>query len=133
MKNEFFLNRLANSSNRFQTDAKRVLTVCSAGLLRSPTAANVLHRLHGYNTRAVGHSEEYALIPIDEVHIEWADEVVCVHPDVKRELDWKFQDSTAYAKVDVVVLAIPDRYSWGDSELEKLIEKQYADSLLVRG
>ena len=47
-------NRLGNSRNIYQGKDKRVLCVCSAGLLRSPTAANVLHKEFGYNTRACG-------------------------------------------------------------------------------
>lgn len=45
-------NQLANVGNRFQTKTKKVLCVCSAGLLRSPTLANVLNLKYGFNTRA---------------------------------------------------------------------------------
>ena len=38
------LNQLANINNPYQGKSKKVLCLCSAGLLRSPTAANVLHR-----------------------------------------------------------------------------------------
>ncbi len=122
------LNRLANVKNPYQTKAKRVLCVCSAGLLRSPTAANVLHQEFGYNTRAVGISEEYALIPLDSALLAWADEVVFVHPDVHQQyLELIVKDPAPRA----VVLNLPDHYEWNDPELRDLIVKQYKDSQIM--
>lgn len=118
-------NRLGNAHNPYQTEAKRVLCVCSAGLLRSPTTANVLHIEYGYNTRAVGVSQEYALIPLDIVHIEWADELVFVEQDVYDLAYYDFKDRLK--NKTVVVLGLPDSYSWNDPELVSLIKKQYAD------
>lgn len=121
-----FMNRLANSSNKFQGSAKRVLCVCSAGLLRSPTAANVLHKEHGYNTRAAGIAEEYALIPVDAVLIEWADEIVWVEQKV-FDTAWElFEDKLKHKRN--IVLAIPDSFVWGDPELKAIISKQYNDA-----
>lgn len=117
-------NRLHNCKNPHQTEAKRVLCVCSAGLLRSPTTANVLHREYGYNTRAAGASEDYALIPLDDVLIEWADEIVCVEPRV-----WKLvQRVYPHVAPKVVVLNIPDMYEWGNPELEQIIKEQYQEA-----
>lgn len=116
-------NRLANVTNRFQTPTHRVLCVCSAGLLRSPTAANVLHQEYGFNTRAAGIAVEYALIPVDEALIEWADEIVWVERDVfeegKQAFDLLLADKTN------TVLAIPDRYEWNHPELRAIIKEQY--------
>ena len=65
------MNRLANTHNHYQGDAKRVLCVCSAGLLRSPTAAFVLSQEpFGFNTRAAGIAEDFALIVVDDVLLE---------------------------------------------------------------
>jgi predicted protein tyrosine phosphatase len=66
------MNRLGNAKNEYQTKVKKVLCVCSAGMLRSPTLANVLHEKFGYNTRAVGYSPHFALVPLDQVHLKWA-------------------------------------------------------------
>lgn len=122
-------NRLGNAHNPYQTEAKRVLCVCSAGLLRSPTTANVLHIEYGYNTRAVGVSQEYALIPLDIVHIEWADELVFVEQDVYDLAYNDFKDKLK--NKTVVVLGLPNSYSWNDPELVSLIKKQYADHFLM--
>jgi len=36
--------RVDNITNPYQTKAKKVLCLCSAGMLRSPTIANTLHK-----------------------------------------------------------------------------------------
>jgi predicted protein tyrosine phosphatase len=122
-------NRLGNAKNPYQTEAKKVLCACSAGLLRSPTAANTLHAEYGYNTRAVGVAEDYALVPMDIVHIHWADEVVFVEQKV-YDLAWsKFKDKLKDKKV--VVLSIPDNFEWNDPDLVAIIKKQYADHFIM--
>ena len=125
------MNRLGNAFNPYQGKERKVLCLCSAGLLRSPTAANVLHQQYGYNTRAAGVAEEYALIPVDEVLLEWADEIVCVEPSVRdRLLNWMggdgLPDNERWTK-KITVLNIPDNFSWNDSKLRKLIIEQYQE------
>lgn len=124
-----YMNRLANVSNRFQGPAKRVLCVCSAGLLRSPTAANVLHKEYGFNTRACGTMEEYALIPLDDVLIAWADEIVFVEQEKYDEAWAEFKDNLKHKRN--IVLNIPDMYEWGDPQLEAIIKKQYDDVAIM--
>ena len=122
-------NRLANVANRFQTPTHRVLCVCSAGLLRSPTAANVLHKEYGFNTRAAGITAEYALIPVDEALIAWADEIVWVEDDVFQQGVRNFGDKLAH-KTNTV-LDIPDMYEWNHPQLRKIIKKQYDNAISV--
>lgn len=84
-------NRLNNTFNQFQGKHKKVLCVCSAGVLRSPTAAHILSaEPFNFNTRAVGTSNEYALIPIDLAHIAWA-ECIVVMDDSQLETINKMQ------------------------------------------
>jgi predicted protein tyrosine phosphatase len=59
--------------NQYQGKASRYLFVCSAGLLRSPTAASVADSL-GYNSRSCG-SHSHALIPISVNLIHWAHKI----------------------------------------------------------
>jgi predicted protein tyrosine phosphatase len=59
--------------NEYQGTASRYLFVCSAGLLRSPTAANVAVEM-GYNARSCG-SHSYALIPLSTNLISWAHKI----------------------------------------------------------
>lgn len=119
-------NRIANAGNRFQGSRKKVLCVCSAGLLRSPTVAWILsNEPFGYNTRAVGTSQEYALIPVDDVHVRWADAIVFV--------DAGNYDAMTYADIPMKelinnmeyhVLNIPDKYSFRDEELVNIATEQ---------
>src|SRR4249919_2063567 len=117
-------NRLANCRNHYQTDAKRVLCVCSAGLLRSPTTANVLHQEYGFNTRAAGIVAEYALIPVDDVLATWADEIVAVEESVAERIRELFPE---YAD-KIVTLAIPDQHEWNHTDLRKAILEQYPNA-----
>lgn len=113
-------NRKYNSKNPFQGKAKRVLCVCSAGLLRSPTAAWVLsNEPYNYNTRAAGCEESFALIPVDEVLLEWADEIVCMttqHQQILRD-QWGVTDAKC--------LNVPDNFEYRDPTLVRLIKEAY--------
>ena len=124
-------NQLNNVNNIYQTDTKRVLCVCSAGLLRSPTLANVLHHEFGYNTRACGTSQEYALIPITEALIAWADEIVFVDKNARKDVEYIDQDEDVLQSWSpkVLTLDIPDDYNWNEEELRKECLKQYKQQI----
>lgn len=121
-------NRLANAKNPFQGDRKKVLCVCSAGLLRSPTAAWVLSNApFNFNTRACGAEPEYALIPLDEALVYWADEIVVME-------EWQANRIAELFRIDkpVHVLNTPDNYGFReqglvDAMLPKLKEAFSAD------
>lgn len=99
-----------------------MLCVCSAGLLRSPTAAWVLSQEpFSYNTRAAGVAEEYALVYADDVLIEWADEIVVMEKSHLASLVGRTGGKT------VVVLGIPDNFEYRDPRLVDLIKKKYMD------
>lgn len=100
--------------NKWEGDYKCVLMVCSAGILRSPTAAEV-GREFGWNTRAAGAYEEYALIPVSQALIYWADLIVCMTPDHAERIEQKF--SGLHPKQKMVVLNIEDNHPFRDPEL----------------
>lgn len=112
-------NRIANVGNRFQGSRKKVLCVCSAGLLRSPTLAWILsNEPFGYNTRAVGTSSEYALIPLEDVHLRWADAVVFVDEGNYRAAKYEYED--LLNNMECHVLQIPDQYPFRDDRLVEI-------------
>jgi predicted protein tyrosine phosphatase len=114
-------NRLYNCTNPAQGKIKRVLCVCSAGLLRSPTTAWVLgQEPWSYNTRAAGLVADYALIPVDNVLLEWADEIVVMLQDQADELREKFGVTKP-----IVVLGIDDNFSYRDPALVEKIKERY--------
>lgn len=117
-------NRLANTTNPFQGSDLKVLCVCSAGLLRSPTMSRLLARNYtNVNPRAVGISEEYALIHLEEVHLHWADLVLCADIDHFNAVA-EILDNTWFSR-SVYDLRIPDKYNFGDAELEKIIQAKF--------
>lgn len=103
------MNALHNCKNPYQGSEKKVLTVCSAGLLRSPTLAWFLGQ-HNYNTRSCG-IHDYALIPLDQVLLEWADIIIFMHQSIRDAL------STNFINKQVYVFDIPDIYGYKDKEL----------------
>ena len=117
-------DRLANTNNKWQGGAKRVLCVCSAGLLRSPTAANVLHQHWGHNTRSCGTSPDYALIELDEVLLTWAQEVVCMDAEQQGVIGVRLDGLDLERPVRV--LGIKDCFGWDDHTLRESIKDAYA-------
>ena len=109
-------NRIHNSTNAAQGSYKKVLCVCSAGLLRSPTVALVLSQFpYNFNTRAAGLVSEFALITVDDVLLHWADVIVCM--DVNQQIELK---ERLKIEKPVYNLSINDNYGYRD---EKLIRK----------
>lgn len=116
--------RIGNCSNRHQGGYKKVLAVCSAGMLRSPTIAWVLGQdPYGYNCRAAGFVTDYALVKVDDVLLSWADEVVCA--DFEHKLYVQDQFDRLGLNKPVVDLNLPDIYEYRDPELVKLIKERY--------
>jgi predicted protein tyrosine phosphatase len=121
------MNRLGNCKNSYQGKTKKVLCVCSAGLLRSPTAAVVLSQEpFNFNTRACGADDEFALIPLDDVLLTWADEIVFMeqrHADMAKTL----MDEAGIEVPKVIILNIPDNFSYRDQKLMKVISMAYKE------
>lgn len=116
-------NRLHNVNNPNQGDAKRVLCVCSAGLLRSPTIAWILsNKPFNFNTRSAGAAEGYALVLVDEVLLKWADVIVFADQDHKRMLSYQYKD--AIENMETHVLNIPDMYAFRDPKLVTMAKRK---------
>ena len=118
-------NQLSNVGNKFQTSVKKVLCCCSAGLLRSPSLANVLYKEFGFNTRAVGCDKEYALIPISQALIWWADEIVFVNRENFDSLSQEEKDEIVDVGVKVTILNIEDDFVWNDNVLNRTLLEAY--------
>ncbi len=108
-------NALWNCRNPHQGSYDKILVLCSAGLLRSPTVAGELYK-RGYNTRAAG-VHDYALVQVDEVLLRWADKVVLVHPSLVGTVEIP-------EDVEVIVLNIPDNFAYREKELVTLVNTQ---------
>ena len=117
------MNKFGVYSNMYQGDYKRVLTVCSANMLRSPTIAHVLSaEPYNFNTRSAG-SAGYALIPVTEDLLYWADEIVCADTEHAHHVHKKLMQYNLDRPV--IDLKIPDIYEYRNSELIELIKERY--------
>ena len=124
-------NQLAIINNGYQTNAHRVLFACSVGLLRSPTAANEYHQLTGANTRACGVDKEYALIPISEALIRWADAIVYMESSHRDKLEADERDLIESLGIVEEVLMIPDEYDWNSPELVEELKHSFRSVRLI--
>ena len=127
-------NQLGVLFNAWQGKTKKVLTVCSAGCLRSPTAAHILSSPpFNFNTRCAGTSSEYAIIPITEALIAWADIILVMDSfqqkyvnDMQNKL-FNDMDNWAYdfKLKEVVNLEIDDVYEYRSPALIKIMTDKF--------
>jgi predicted protein tyrosine phosphatase len=105
-------------ANPYQGSDRRVLFVCSMGILRSATGARIYG--HKYNTRSAGTHGE-ALIRVTQQLLDWADQVVFVNKE-------NYLDAAKNYNLDerkVLVIDIPDRYEHMHPEIIKAFNEQY--------
>lgn len=109
--------------NPYQGKDKKVLFVCSAGILRSATAARIYSGK--YNTRCAGTGLEYALVPLSERLMDWADEIVFVNRDNFSKAAVDFRKTFFIWNDKTKILSIPDEFPHKDPQLIKAFEEQY--------
>jgi predicted protein tyrosine phosphatase len=119
-KNQIIFSTISPWDSEFQGTDKKVLFVCSAGILRSATAARLYS--HVYNTRCAG-SEDYALIPVTPDLLLWADQVVFINEENYLSIVRRFDLDTF--QTDVVILNIDDKYDHMEAGLVELFNSQY--------
>ena len=102
----------------------RLLFVCSAGMLRSATAAYVA-TLMGYNTRNCG-TERYALIPLSANLIYWAQRIYFVNIENFRSALCTFEDEEeliTQIRSKSTIWDIPDVYNYRSEKLTQTIKQ----------
>jgi predicted protein tyrosine phosphatase len=114
-------------SNPYQSPDRKVVFVCTMGILRSATAARMYAKQ--FNTRAAG-TDPTALIPLSILLIDWADEVVFVNKHNFQQAEDKFGEEIFWGKV--TVLDIPDQYPHMHTSLRAAFRKQYGKMLASR-
>jgi predicted protein tyrosine phosphatase len=111
--------------NICQTRAKRLLFVCSVGMLRSPTCQVAATHL-GFNARACGSSVNIALVPLSVNLINWAHHIIFMNQENFSEALDTF--TTVDYHTDIiekgVVWNIEDKYNWGDPELFNIVTEK---------
>ncbi len=118
-------NQIGNATNPYQGPEKRVLTICSAGMLRSPTAAQVLTEAYGFNCRSAGIAHDFCLVPVTEMLIYWAQEIVFMEQEHFNVFNWMWKDESVVTGMSYQILNIPDNYRRNDMTLRNLIKDAY--------
>ena len=126
-------NRIWNVSNPNQGSFKKVLCVCSAGLLRSPTAARILTMPpFNFNTRAVGLDSGHALIPLDGVHLHWADDIIVMSAQQQRDVIYCLNQCGLETKAARIHnLDVDDVYGYRDPALEEILTAKFYSLFLA--
>lgn len=127
-------NQLGVVQNAYQGKHKKVLTVCSAGCLRSPTAAHILSSdPWNFNTRCAGTSEEYAIIPVTEALVIWADVILVMDSDQFKyvmDIQNKLAAETdgmmhEFEYKQIINLEIEDDYAYRDPKLVEIMTDKF--------
>ncbi len=115
-------NALWNCKNPNQGKYTKVLAICSAGLLRSATIAWWLARNTEANVRNAG-IHDYALVPLDDVLVTWADVIICSDEEKQEYVLSKFDIGNR----KLYCFDLPDIYEYRQPELVELIGKKYLE------
>ena len=101
---------------------KKIVFVCSVGMLRSPTAATIGSKL-GLNTRSCG-SSNLALIPLSANLIRWADWIVFMNSENWLQSKKVFQETEFQDDLEEksLVWHISDIYNYMDDGLVYVLE-----------
>ncbi len=98
-----------------------VLFVCSRNRLRSPTAEVIFADEAGIEVSSAGTSADAENhVSLDDV--EWADLIFAMEEIHRKKLMEMFPGISKTKKI--VVLKIPDRYTYMDAELVELLKKK---------
>lgn len=117
-KTDALMELTAPYANPYQGMARRVVFVCSAGLLRSPTAA-ALAIGRGMNARACGVHRK-ALIPLSVNLIFWANQIVYLDREVETVALNNFRGIDGVHSKSIC-WGIPDQFDYYEQRLVDLI------------
>jgi len=118
--------------NEAQGRYLRILFVCSAGLLRSPTAAKVAGEFN-INARAAGSLPYLALIPVSANLVVWADKLVFVYKDKFEQTLEIFKEQPDFIetiKNKAIVWHIEDYYDYNSRMLQTVLRDKIREELL---
>lgn len=129
---EIFKSNGCPYDNHSQGKDVRVVFCCSAGLLRSPTAARVAGE-YGINARSAGSNWHYALIPLTANLIKWAHWVVFLNPQNEFEMTSRIPDASLLEMLrdKSIVWNIEDSYNYMDESLVWVVRKKIEETFEV--
>jgi predicted protein tyrosine phosphatase len=101
----------------------KLLFICSANRLRSPTAEAVFSSYEGIEAIGAG-TDRNAPTPVSTDLIEWADIILVMEKSHRNKLSKKFKSQLRMKRL--VVLGIPDAYEYMQIELIELLKSKVA-------
>lgn len=104
----------------------RILFVCTANKLRSPTAEDVFRDYSGIEAISAGTSPE-APRPLTKDLVASADMIFAMETHHRERIRKKFKQRPADNRI--ITLHIPDEYERGDPELVDLLKNKIAPRL----
>ena len=105
---------------------QRVLFICSANRLRSPTAEQVFSQYPNLEVASAGLSHD-AVDPLTPEHLEGVDMIFVMEKAHKTKLSQRFRRHLGGARV--ICLDIPDDYRFMQPELIALLEARVTPHL----
>jgi predicted protein tyrosine phosphatase len=103
------------------TTKLKVLFVCDANRLRSPTAESVFSGYPGIEVKSAGVGKE-ATVPVSPDLLEWADLIFVMEKRHRNIIQSKFKE--IYQRKRIICLYIPDDFEFMDPELIGLLEEK---------
>ncbi len=104
----------------------RILFVCTANKLRSPTAEDVFAGFQGIEAISAGTDSE-APRPLTKDLVASADMIFAMEPHHRERIRRKFKQRPADSRI--ITLHIPDEYERGDPELIALLKDKVTPRL----
>lgn len=108
-KTQDILGLTAPYNNPWQGKDLRLLFVCSVGMLRSPTFADVATS-KGYNARSCGSDTNFALIPVSANLVYWADKIVFINYENYVQTKTNLEEYSNLISKKAIVLNITDDF-----------------------
>lgn len=118
--------------NEAQGRYLRVLFVCSAGLLRSPTAAKVAGEFN-INARAAGSLPYIALIPVSANLVIWAEKLVFMNRENFEQTLEIFNGEPDFVESinkKSITWDIEDYFDYNDKILQSVLREKIREELL---
>ena len=99
----------------------RVLFICEANRLRSPTAEAIFSTYPGVEAKSAGIGKE-ATVPVSAELLEWADLIFVMEKRHRNIIHSRFKE--IYLRKRIICLYIPDEFEFMDPDLISLLEEK---------
>jgi len=99
----------------------RILFICEANRLRSPTAETIFSGYPDVEARSAGIGKE-ATVPVSAELLDWADLIFVMEKRHRNIIHSRFKE--IYLRKRIICLYIPDEFEFMDPELVSLLEEK---------